>query len=621
MAKTFFGYKERDPSRAIDWNSIARDINDRLSQEVDRRETLKAELDEMTREVQEAAANAPMSKSTVLNQWVVDGVSNIANMNYTLNRELKAGRLDPNDFIRRTQRLKDGYAQIEGLATQWGTVYNEKLEDMLAGNSSHLERELMEFTEGLVNFDNSGIFTTDDGRVIIAKKERDANGNYTGRLSKSDVVDVNVLRGLLDFKADRYDLDTDMTTMADGFATKWIREKGRITKDDIRQNQEYDKAVGKLIRSRLENSTTAAMDVLMETGQYEVTRDPNAVGPNTILLVPNENGVPVPKLTDVQMAEAEEIARQVFETRLNSSITEDEPVRYTRTSAEVEDSIRRGKERDRARTILSVFERAVALAPDDPGFENVKSEIRGLLEGSIDKNKGESLLDVSIEKVPGTGTSAGELVIKYTKEIREWNGELSRFETFPVESDPIRLDLGDDIGNIVTAFAPFAGIDVANSTIRSEVQGSVNQVQPYEFPRVPIDPTTYSSVRDLVGKYGALRSDALSNKREQTVDELKDMLRSMAADGVQYASTLSVEVVDGDIAVKDSDGKTIALFEKFSKKRQKVFDALIETIEVGGKYVYSGLEGSSSPTNTNQRGTQQGSAPADNLFLNTSGQP
>lgn len=616
MARTYYNYAERDPSRAIDWRSIAQDINTRLVEEAERREALKDELDEMTRQVQKDASEAPMSKSTVLNQWIVDGVSNITDMNYTLNRELKAGRLDPREFVRRTQRLSDGYQNIESLASNWGQIYDEKVERMLSGNSAHLERELMEFTEGLINFDNSGIFTTDDGRVLIARKEVDSSGNYTGSLDQNNIVDVTVLKALTDFKADRYDLDTDMTTMADGFAKTWMRERGVVKLDDIRQNPEYTSAVDKLISSRLENSSTAAMDILMETGQYTVERDPaKAKGnANAILLVPNDNGIPMPQLTDAQMSAAKDIAKTVFETRLDSSSTLYRPPMTQPTAAQVQARLNKQQRQEDARSISLLIQRLKSLGPDSQGFDNAKTELRGLLQRSFGDN--EQLIDLDIQKVPGGASGAGQLIVNWKSNKTIWDGQAGQHKVIDTSpQNPLVIDLGDDIENIATAVAPFVGLDVTIDDVRSQVQ-DLTDVRPYQFERQDFDSDRFSDLRsDIIATTGYGISSTYGpftspSRVSGFADRLNAMFSELASENIYYASRLEAKASGTTITVVDTQtGAEVARFEKGrDKDRAGQFDKLMETLRGQGNFIFAPDLGDTGSRQTNT------TAPGDNIW-------
>jgi hypothetical protein len=600
MAKTFYGYQERDPSKSIDWNEITRDINKRLTEESTRREELKAELDADTRSLVTDLNDAPMSQSNTLNQWLIGGVSNMMDLTLSLNKELKAGRLKPMDFTARMQSLKDGYGNIEGLASQWGQIYDKKLERLKTGDSAHLERELMEMTEGLINFNNTGIFTNPDGKVFIAKKEQDANGEFTGQLKKGlgDVVDLNVLRGMTSFTADRYDMEKDMNSMAEGFAKKWIRENGRITTDDIRDNPEFDKAVTTLINGRLANSITAGSDVLMETGQYSFTQDAAAAAkdPNAILLETDENGMPIPKLTDKQTEDAATMMREVLSTRLQSSVTEDEPVyRAPRqpTAAEVKARIDAQNDADNALMLLEVLQRAKNLSPTDPGFVNVESEIRGMLEAALPK--GQTLGSYSITKIPSSSSPAGELVIEYTIDETIWDGEQKRHIIVPKKKAPIRISLGDDIGDIAAAFSPYVGIDVKRSDFNEQVR-NLDDVEAYQFERPEIDPEQYSALRNRLSN-----KSMNSNNRPQTLGLIQSMLDELVASGVPQARGLKAIERGNDIIITDSNGTQLYEFKYGSSnqgqqgQRAVEFDRLLEELQSGGDFRYAPGVGGAPP--------------------------
>ena len=55
MAKTFYGYAEREAGSNVDWSQIGSDISEMLNEEISRRVTLKADLDKSN------ALNGPSS--------------------------------------------------------------------------------------------------------------------------------------------------------------------------------------------------------------------------------------------------------------------------------------------------------------------------------------------------------------------------------------------------------------------------------------------------------------------------------------------------------------------------------------------------------------------------------
>ena len=70
MAKTFYGYAEREVDSFVDWSKIGQDITTMLKTEVDLREQKKAAIDEATRKFEEQLQNAPIGEYTELNDYL-----------------------------------------------------------------------------------------------------------------------------------------------------------------------------------------------------------------------------------------------------------------------------------------------------------------------------------------------------------------------------------------------------------------------------------------------------------------------------------------------------------------------------------------------------------------------
>ena len=112
MAKTFYGYAERDADSQLNWAKIGKDFSDMLSAEAKKREELKDELDAQTTESSDVLKETPMGNHEGVNTWILDYSGDAQEQLLMLERELKAGRLKPKDFTKQRERLTTGTQQL-----------------------------------------------------------------------------------------------------------------------------------------------------------------------------------------------------------------------------------------------------------------------------------------------------------------------------------------------------------------------------------------------------------------------------------------------------------------------------------------------------------------------------
>ena len=108
MAKTFYGYAERDADSQLDWSKIGKDFSDMLSKEAEDREKMKDKLETETTASLDVMKSTPMGNHEGVNTWALDYSSDAQKQLLMLNRELKAGRLKPKDYTKQRERITSG---------------------------------------------------------------------------------------------------------------------------------------------------------------------------------------------------------------------------------------------------------------------------------------------------------------------------------------------------------------------------------------------------------------------------------------------------------------------------------------------------------------------------------
>ena len=211
MAKTFYGYAERDAESYVDWSQIGSDISEMLNEEISRRTTLKADLDKASREYGETLANAPTGEHKGATDFITDLTSNAMQARLVQDRLLKSGQLKVKDYLLMRENLKSGTQQVFDVAKKFQSEFARKTERMTKNESAAYEKKLFELTEGFSNFNNSGAYINPTNyQVSLAKKERVevGDGKHVYQMSKnpSEFFTVTELNNFASADVDRFDI-------------------------------------------------------------------------------------------------------------------------------------------------------------------------------------------------------------------------------------------------------------------------------------------------------------------------------------------------------------------------------------------------------------------------------
>ena len=308
---TYYGFNEREKLKPIDWNSITRDINQKIDTELERRDTIKEEVEEFGREYRKKLNEAPMGKSDTLNNWVGESVGQLSSNFKLIDDQLKSGRLRYKDYIRLRANMNEGVDTMIGLAKNANAIYTDKYERMERDDSQGLEQWGMNRTLGLIDFANSApVIDPETGIFSIAK--RDKNGN----IIPGSVISITNLRRMASWKGDKFDVNT----WADNLVDKTAKTKFQAFRDapyDLRSNENYQEWREDSVNSL---NPFQVAEVLYRVSDYDFT-DSRAVrdsNPGKYILVNGmKNGVPNLEFTNDQEDEVKAIARRYIDVRMN----------------------------------------------------------------------------------------------------------------------------------------------------------------------------------------------------------------------------------------------------------------------------------------------------------------
>jgi hypothetical protein len=312
MAKTYYGYVEREAESYIDWGAIGKQMSDTLL-EVNRiREEKKQSIDKASTDYVDYLSTAPQGEHKKANEWALEFTDNASQYMRQLDVALKSGRMTLKDYTIRKQNLIDDTKNAFGMLSEYQKVYAEKMERYKKNESQEWEFNGMAKVEGFGDFSKSGLWINPNtGKISVAMKSQGADGVYTMSENPNEVTSVDALKGLLVGKWDKFKAD-DVTTQiakANGAYKKALMEKYKniTTIEDVLQNPEFESAETNILNASLANpfdrlSVLTDWQKFASNGkQYRFTNDPNDTSPEAIYMkIDPASGQEIPQFTEEQ---------------------------------------------------------------------------------------------------------------------------------------------------------------------------------------------------------------------------------------------------------------------------------------------------------------------------------
>ena len=324
MAKTFYHYEKRaDLGSYVDWAAIGKTVSDGLIKVSADRQAKRDELDKITNEsittINELAVGQPQTSS----EFYMDGANNIKEALGLSYREMKAGRLNPNEYLKQRQNIMDDLGQMQAAANSFKTDWeamSKRLENS-ASPTGASEQEIYQ-NELLDSFgitkDKAIYVNPVDNRIYIAT--RDANGKIIKDPSK--LLPISHLTSLRKDQVNKYDVvgEVNKRVKTLGDVTRSVMSGRVMTLNDAVQRPEYMKAENDMISSMMTSPRATGTILTNYVGGYGVTESKEVADkdPNKILLVKDSNGLLHPKLTREQEDVAREALRAQIRVQLKS---------------------------------------------------------------------------------------------------------------------------------------------------------------------------------------------------------------------------------------------------------------------------------------------------------------
>ena len=312
MAKTFYGYVERDLTKDPDWAAVTSKITSDIEKISNERQKLRDSIEKQTLETQDLFNTYDQGANQTLNEALQQGSGQATDYMLQQYKLLKNGDINYRDYLSSMQVQQDDWKNLQTVSTEWNTKYDEYLQRIEDGKSSRLEQDSAEFIESFGNINNKAfIVNRSNGRLYVATKNPDGSINNDPDSFKT----VAAIGNILNDKVNVLDVNTKTNEVATQLG-RFVQASGRTSLEDVRNMPDYQKAEDNLIKGMLVTDRNKASVLLDYLKGYNTTRDPKAVDANTILLEQDENGLFQPKLTEEQEQAAYDAVKENLRAKL-----------------------------------------------------------------------------------------------------------------------------------------------------------------------------------------------------------------------------------------------------------------------------------------------------------------
>ncbi len=384
---TKFGYVERNIENDVNWGEVGKGFADMLVAEREERQAKKDLLDDAMIKTQDALKEAPLGYNTDFNDRIIGLADNASSYLLAANKDLKAGRITPAEYMRKVQRMNSSADQIFNLSNNYNKLYEEHLNRLDSGVSGEVEQQIFEDISNMTNFNENDFFIDSTGAIVAAPLVTDKNGVTT--IDPSRARSAQAMFNLAQNFIDKVDINKT-TANAVAFLGEYIdtesaaasRKAGgkTVTVTDITKRDDYEQSRAAQIDIILssDNDIASVLADSMKSKGYKVVTDVNKLSKDSAerekqVYIDLSNGKEgMAQLTDGQKKAARDHVGNLIDSMIDKKYD-------VKTTPKVEASWQekqfwwtQGQSRDKENTIMNQL--ALLYAGQTP--EDVKASIQ-----------------------------------------------------------------------------------------------------------------------------------------------------------------------------------------------------------------------------------------------------
>lgn len=259
MAKTYYGYAERNVDSELNWFEIGQSVVNTINEEQRLRQEKKDAIDKSTREFINYLGEAPQGINQDANNFTNNFTSDMMKQKMIDLELLKSGRMDVNKFTLRQQNYMDGTKQLFNLQK----LYQDNAQKIMEAIDQKktipaLALYNMKTIEGYANFNNSRatIDSEGDGRIGLALYENKLIDGKMVKVLSKNMTPVNVVAGQILNQPAYYDAESATAKSVDAFGDRvgtlynaaTVAKAGTITEfTGVGAMEKYGKQFGSVI--------------------------------------------------------------------------------------------------------------------------------------------------------------------------------------------------------------------------------------------------------------------------------------------------------------------------------------------------------------------------------------
>jgi hypothetical protein len=397
-----YGYVERGKDAVVDWAETGFKIAQDATEEKESREQLKRDLDQAADDLSAKSKEVPLGYNTTFNDRMMELSNQATPYLLEANKELKAGRLSPQDYMMKVNRLDESVDNVFKLSNNYNKLYEQHLERYDSGKAGEIERAIFESVDGMINFNENQFFITDDGLIATAPMIRGANGKMVP--NKAAAKSSQALFNLAQNIVNKVDVEGEVKASADRLA-EYVRTESaaatrsktglKTTVKDIRKMPEYSKLKESLIDNMLNSDLRTASVLSDYMSGYKVVTDknklPDGEDRENYIYIDISNGKEAKAmLTDKQNKAAREEIGLLLEGMIDSEYGEIEEAKVEASFAEKKYWMDQNKARENAGKSMNMLGLLYSAKNEEDvssaisHFEGLNDNIRNIVRGDKD---------------------------------------------------------------------------------------------------------------------------------------------------------------------------------------------------------------------------------------------
>jgi hypothetical protein len=268
--QTYMGYVS-PTTGGVDWAGLSSQLSTTLKTAESEKQAKRDILDKIALDNTTLVNSYTPGKDQTFNEMILRGVDDARNKISEWNKELKAGRLKPNEYISRQNNLKEYWGTLANNAKN----YDQRVADVLArqqdGTAGVLEAELLRNWSEATDVKSNAVVVSDDGRVYTSKFDR-ATGQPTGQVADMRLLSLpdNIMANKVDLptELEKYTADWEPMTV---FSADPNNPNIEITSESVKNRPEYTLMKNKIANAIAPDSNPRAqVSVLADNGAFDV---------------------------------------------------------------------------------------------------------------------------------------------------------------------------------------------------------------------------------------------------------------------------------------------------------------------------------------------------------------